>query len=389
MAQGTAKLVLDLGNSETRIKVFFGKTLKGNPRSRLVTSSNRYAEVPSNLLNRFLTEGTYTEEDSRIFEINGVDYCLGRVCDEELYHVSERPSALEKKYKNFASKVAITNAFCTGFNVVAEMSNTTVESLDIDWEVIAMLPPADVVAGGQQLVGIVQGINHIKFLMPELEKDVVIKSVKVLPEGLCAFLGCVMKSKTVLREGYADIVQNREETLICDIGAGTTDFLKVKGAQPIASSMFTTEIGGNNVHRIVQKDLKDNYGIDLPDSVVREGCEKGYVMNGSHRVDICKQIERAKRMVSRKLVDAVQGFFESSMIPIATISNILVCGGGAEAPTDNDDVKPIANYIVEYIKNISANIKLIEIPKEKNSDGEEVTLSPRLLNIRGAGYMAE
>ena len=389
MVQGTAKLVLDLGNSETRIKVYFGKTLKGNPRSRLVTSSNRYAEVPSNLLNSFLSEGIYTDEDSRILEINGVTYCLGRVCDEELSHISERPSALEKKYKSFASKVAITNALCTGYNVVAEMSNTSIDSLDIDWEVIAMLPPADIAAGGEKLSELIHSITHIKFLMPELEKDVVVKSVKVVPEGLCAFIGCVMKSSTTVREGYVDIIKNREETLICDIGAGTTDFLKVKGAQPIASSMFTVAFGGNNVHRIVQKDLADHYGIELPDSVVREGCETGFVMNGSQKVSIIVPIEKAKRMVSKKLVDAVQAFFESSMIPIATISHILVCGGGAEAPENTEGIKPIADYIVEYIQVISDNIKLVEIPKEKNSEGEEVKLSPRLLNIRGAGYMAE
>ena len=140
-----------------------------------------------------------------------------------------------------------------------------------------------------------------------------------------------MQSKTSLRPGYADIVNNAETSLICDIGAGTTDFMLVRGAQVVSSSLFTREIGGNNVHRLVQRTLR-NRGISLPDSEVRKGCEVGYVMSGSRRIPIANELADAKKMVSRQLVDAVQEFFESSMISIRTISNILVCGGGAEAP---------------------------------------------------------
>ena len=45
MVTGNATLVVDLGNSETRVKTYFGKTAKGNFRTRLSCLSNRYSSV--------------------------------------------------------------------------------------------------------------------------------------------------------------------------------------------------------------------------------------------------------------------------------------------------------------------------------------------------------
>ena len=174
-----------------------------------------------------------------------------------------------------------------------------------------------------------------------------------------------------------------ESTVIFDIGAGTTDIVMIRGSQIVQSSRFTKEIGGNNVHRLVQRSLR-NKGISLPDEVVREGVNTGYVKSGSRSIDIAEEIASAKQAVSNQLVDAVQEFFESSMISIRTISNILVCGGGAEiAP--NKEIKPISDYIVNYMKRLSPDIKLVKIPEDEEGN----PVSSRLLNINGAGILAE
>ena len=160
----------------------------------------------------------------------------------------------------------------------------------------------------------------------------------------------------------------------------------VKGSKVVQSSRFTKEIGGNNVHRIVQRTLR-NKGVSLPEEVLREGVNTGYVKSGARVIDITKDIADAKRTVSSQLVDAVQEFFESSMISIRTIANILICGGGAEE-SSNTDIAPIANYVVEYMRRLSPDLQRIEMPTEV-VDGEEVKVSPRLLNIKGAGVLAE
>lgn len=190
MVQGTAKLVIDLGNSETRVKTYFGKTMKGNPRSRLTVMSNRYAEVPKNLLEGYLNDGVYTDEDSRIFDCNGNIYCAGRLCEEELAHASSRPTAMEKKYSSLVSKLSIHSAFSQGFMDVAQFANCSIDSVDVDWEVIVLLPPEDLQIGGKQMGEMIRSIERIDFLMPDLHKEIRIKDggVRVLPEGFCAFL---------------------------------------------------------------------------------------------------------------------------------------------------------------------------------------------------------
>ena len=386
MVTGTAKLVVDLGNSETRVKTFYGKTMKGNARSRLCVMSNRYAQIPAHQVDGYVSEGVYSEEDSTIFTHNRTVYCNGRLCDIEFSQASFRPSAMEKKYDSLITKLELINALHQGYIAVADFANCGVESLDLEWELFLLLPPEDMDVGAAKIAELARSITEIDFQMPEMRKEIKISNVKVFPEGLCAFIGTVFKSKGAIRNGYSYLIENQESTLICDVGAGTTDFIMVKGAQVISTSKFTREIGGNNVHRLVQRALRGR-GISLPDSLVAEGCEKGYVKSGSRQIDITKEIAQAKQTVSRQLVDAIQEFFESSMIPIRTIANILVVGGGAEN-SPNEDIQPISTYITEYIKKLSPDIQQVEIPSEVK-DGITSRLSPRMLNITGAGILAE
>ena len=387
MVTGTAKIVVDLGNSETRVKTYYGKTPKGNPRCRLSVLSNRYARVPQHMLETYIEEGNYSQADSCIFEVNGDFYCNGRLCANEFAQKDIAPSAIEKKYNSFVTKLALINALHEGYMTVADLANCDVNNLDIDLELYLLLPPEDVSFGAKKLSDMARSITEIKFFMPEMRKEVKIASVRVLPEGLCAFIGTVFQSKGAVRNGYAHLMDNNESTLVIDIGAGTTDFVLVRGASVVQTSLFTRPIGGNNVSRMVQKSLSDR-GLNLPVNIISRGCEVGYVITGSKKVDITENIAEAKQYVSSQLVNAVQAFFESSMIDINTINNILVCGGGAEIPEEGSGVEPISTYILEYIRQLCPYIQLIEIPYSQK-DGERVRISPRMLNITGAGILAE
>lgn len=388
MIIGTAKLVVDLGNSETRVKTIYGKTAKGNPRSRLTVLDNRYSSISEEKIDLYMSGDSYSGENSSVFRVdNGLCYCNGDICNIEMVQTSFRPSALEKKYESLVTKLTLINAIKQGIEDVADFSNCDVDSINVDWEIYLLLPPEDLENGAKPLADMVKSITSVDFIMPKLQKDVTIKTVKVFPEGMCAFFGVLFKRKGIIRPEYKYLIDNSESTVIFDIGAGTTDIIMVKGSQVVQSSRFTKEVGGNNVHRLVQRSLR-NKGISLPDEVVREGVNTGYVRSGSRTIDISEEIASAKSAVSTQLVDAVQEFFESSMISIRTIANILVCGGGAENP-ENDEIEPISNYIVNYMSRLSPDIKLIELPREVSAEGEIVRMSPRLLNIAGAGILAE
>lgn len=387
MIVGTAKLIVDLGNSETRVKTLYGKTAKGTPRGRLSILDNRYSAIPKEKINFYLEGDSYNEENSVVFKTeNGLYYCNGDLCNIEMSQTSFRPSALEKKYESSVTRLTLLNAIRQGIEDVALFSNCDVESISVDWEVYLLLPPEDLEVGAKPLADMIKGIKSIDFILPQIKKEVNIKKVNVYPEGMCAFFGVLFKRKGIVRPDYKYLIDNNESTVIFDIGAGTTDIVMVKGSQVVQSSRFTKEVGGNNVHRLVQRSLR-NKGISLPDEVVRNGVNTGYVRSGSRSIDISEEIAEAKNAVSTQLVDAVQEFFESSMISIRTIANILVCGGGAEIP-DNDEIEPISNYIVNYMRRLSPDIQLIELPTVI-SEGEEKKLSPRLLNIIGASILAE
>lgn len=386
MIEGTAKLVVDLGNSETRVRTLYGKTLKG-PRSRLSILDNRYSAISESKLSAIMDMGTYTDDDSYVFRTeNGSCYCNGKICNMEMEYTSFRPSALEKKYDSHVTKLTLINAIRQGIEDVARFSNCDMQNVNVDWELYLLLPPEDLEVGAKHLADVAKGINHIDFIMPDLSKDINVKKVNIYPEGMCAFFGVILKDKNTVRPEYKYLVENYEQTIIFDIGAGTTDIILVKGNQVVQSSRFTKEVGGNNVHRLVQRSLR-NKGLSLPDSVVREGVNTGFVRSGSRTIDISSDIAEAKKAVSTQLVDAVQEFFESSMIGIRTIANILVCGGGAEK-SENEEIQPISNYIVNYMSKLSPDIKLIELPKDI-INGREVEVSTRLLNINGASILAE
>ena len=379
MVSGTATLVVDLGNSETRVTTKYGVTGKGKPRERTVILSNRFGAMPEDKVQVYLNTEIYTEEDSSIFKYEGDTYCNGAICDTEFGATTYRPTALEKKYESFVTKLTLINAFKQGYETIGYFTDCELNSIDVSWNVTLLLPPEDVDTGAKKLAEMVRSISSIDFSMPNLKRDIVIDNVTIFPEGFCAYMGVLLESKSKVRSGYAYLADPDTYTLIIDIGAGTSDFVLAKGNQIINSSRFTKEIGGNNVHQRVRRFLK-NKGIVLSDAIIRKGCETGEIKSGSKLYDIKEEIAQAKNDVSKQLVDAVQEFFEDNMLPIKMINNILVCGGGAES---SDGIDPISDYIVDFMTRLSPDVKLVDLPV---IDGAKV--SSRMLNILGASILS-
>lgn len=386
MINGIGTLVIDLGNSATRQMTYFGKTAKGETRCKLSVQDNLFSEVPVNKLPVYLEGDIYTPDSSKIFSIEDTVYCNGKICNTEFGSTAIRPTALEKKYESLVTRLTIINALCRGYEDVAEFTNSTVEQIDISWKIVMELPPDDMDIGAKKLSDLVRSISEINFMMPEIRKEIKIESVNVFPEGFCALIAVLFDKPGSIREDYKYLLEEDTRTLVCDIGAGTTDFVMAQGASIISSTRFTREIGGNNVHQRVRRLLKET-GLSLSDRIVRKGCETGYVKNGAKTYDIKEYIARAKSDVSKQLVDAVQEFFEDNMISVKSINNILVCGGGAET-ADEEGIEPISTYIINYMVQLSSDIGLVELPNVV-VNGEEVKAPPRLLNVLGAGILAE
>jgi hypothetical protein len=389
MVYGVATLIVDLGNSETRVKTYFGRTQKGNRRSKLSYISNVFSTIErEDDLQRALGNSEYNGNNSKVFSVNGIKYCNGMIQDSEFNATSFRPTAQDKKYTSLSTKLSMYCAFMRGYEDISRWTQTDIESLSVDWNVTVLLPAGDLDLGAEKLADMIKNLGSLNFEMPNVKKDLNILRVNVLPEGFAALLGVMFQSYGKLRPGYEQIADKDTYTLIIDIGAGTTDISVAKGGKVISNSRKSVEVGGNNVQVAVKKMLSKKGLNRIKDTWFREACETGILRVGVNRLEIFDEINSAKSMVAVKLVNAIKEFLEENTVDIMDVSYLLVCGGGAVVNEGITELEPIANYITKYLAEISMGIELIDMP-DYEDDGEILQVSPRLLNIIGASIASE
>lgn len=389
MVYGVATLIVDLGNSETRVKTYFGRTQKGNRRSKLSYISNVFSTIErEDDLQRALGNSEYNGNNSKVFSVNGIKYCNGMIQDSEFNATSFRPTAQDKKYTSLSTKLSMYCAFMRGYEDISRWTQTDIESLSVDWNVTVLLPAGDLDLGAEKLADMIKNLGSLNFEMPNVKKDLNILRVNVLPEGFAALLGVMFQSYGKLRPGYEQIADKDTYTLIIDIGAGTTDISVAKGGKVISNSRKSVEVGGNNVQVAVKKMLSKKGLNRIKDIWFREACETGILRVGVNRLEIFDEINSAKSMVAVKLVNAIKEFLEENTVDIMDVSYLLVCGGGAVVNEGITELEPIANYITKYLAEISMGIELIDMP-DYEDDGEILQVSPRLLNIIGASIASE
>lgn len=389
MVYGVATLIVDLGNSETRVKTYFGRTQKGNRRSKLSYISNVFSTIErEDDLQRALGNSEYNGNNSKVFSVNGIKYCNGMIQDSEFNATSFRPTAQDKKYTSLSTKLSMYCAFMRGYEDISRWTQTDIESLSVEWNVTVLLPAGDLDLGAEKLADMIKNLGSLNFEMPDVKKDLNILRVNVLPEGFAALLGVMFQSYGKLRPGYEQIADKDTYTLIIDIGAGTTDISVAKGGKVISNSRKSVEVGGNNVQVAVKKMLSKKGLNRIKDTWFREACETGILRVGVNRLEIFDEINSAKSMVAVKLVNAIKEFLEENTVDIMDVSYLLVCGGGAVVNEGITELEPIANYITKYLAEISMGIELIDMP-DYEDDGEILQVSPRLLNIIGASIASE
>jgi hypothetical protein len=389
MVYGVATLIVDLGNSETRVKTYFGRTQKGNRRSKLSYISNVFSTIErEDDLQRALGNSEYNGNNSKVFSVNGIKYCNGMIQDSEFNATSFRPTAQDKKYTSLSTKLSMYCAFMRGYEDISRWTQTDIESLSVEWNVTVLLPAGDLDLGAEKLADMIKNLGSLNFEMPNVKKDLNILRVNVLPEGFAALLGVMFQSYGKLRPGYEQIADKDTYTLIIDIGAGTTDISVAKGGKVISNSRKSVEVGGNNVQVAVKKMLSKKGLNRIKDTWFREACETGILRVGVNRLEIFDEINSAKSMVAVKLVNAIKEFLEENTVDIMDVSYLLVCGGGAVVNEGITELEPIANYITKYLAEISMGIELIDMP-DYEDDGEILQVSPRLLNIIGASIASE
>lgn len=393
MDKHTATLVIDAGNSETRVVTILGKN-KNGVRRRLNVISNHYAAFDPTFNNS--AGDPVTEFNSSIFHATGavdgseVDakYVCGVLADREYSSRLLLPSGTVEKYKSLTTLLAIHQAFMSGYRAVSSMTSIPVEDLNLNWRVAVLMPPEDVEMGSREMASIIRSVKQIRFDMPSVVKDIEIvdRGITIMAEGLAGFLG-VYFDKNGRRPEYEFL--STSTTLVMDIGAGTTDLMVVDNGSAIETTKYTIATGGNNVASELGHILKrSGYGrVSVGRS--REAVISGYLQDGSKNIDVSKEVSTAKANVAAGLIGELKNFFESTGFEGRRIGYLMVLGGGAKK-SENPSIEPISNYLVKEMKAISPNLDLVKMPVEADVDEQgdaiNVEVNTRLLNVNGAAY---
>ena len=381
-----ATLVLDLGNSETRGKVLY--RVGSDVIAEKFTLSNRFSKITTA---GYEIPEDYTEAKSTIFaleaEVDGDkisgEYVNGILCDKEFSNTVFRPSSLDKKHKSLTTALSFAEGILIATKIIGKrLGIVTLSEIDINWNVVSLLPPAEMNEGASKLEDIFRSIKLIDCVMPVEKLNVKVNKVKIYPEGFCAFIG------TIFNRGYKIRQEMKKwlgvSVLVLDIGAGTTDIMVIDKTTVIDNSKDSLSLGGNQVTQKIKAELRRKRDLALPDGDILEGVISGKVMDGFTTVDITDIVQSKKSEVAEEEVQKLREYFETTGILPRTIAGVLTCGGGSlggKTPA----LEPLSKILIKFIKNLAPNSELLPLPKD--TEGNEI--SARDLNLEGASILAE
>lgn len=378
-----ANIVIDMGNSETRVLVQSGIGRSGLIKQQLTTVSNIFSQISPD----YEVPENYSEEDTVVFETaDGEFYANGLLVEREFSMSALRPTALDPKPTSKVTMLTIQRAFLEGYRLLSNMYRCSLKSLDVTWNVTFLLPPNDIATGAKTLYGRIKGLEEINFTLPNFSTKLKINSVKAYPEGFAAYIGTVMRRGRIISDTHKHLLSSK--TLVVDIGAGTTDFFVIEGMETIDSTRLTLPYGGNNIiARVKQALLSKN--IQLPNKEIEKGVIEGKIKDGRNVINLAKSLAIFKTEVANTLIDGLTSYLEGNGYPVRSIENLLVVGGGSLA-SQVEGVESLSTYLVNRLKDFAPNIELVSFQDNVDEDGnQEVETNPRLLNVLGAGVLAE
>jgi len=378
-----ANIVIDMGNSETRVLVQSGIGRSGLIKQQLTTVSNIFSQISPD----YEVPENYSEEDTVVFETaDGEFYANGLLVEREFSMSALRPTALDPKPTSKVTMLTIQRAFLEGYRLLSNMYRCSLKSLDVTWNVTFLLPPNDIATGAKTLYGRIMELEEINFTLPNFSTKLKINSVKAYPEGFAAYIGTVMRRGRIVSETHRHLLSSK--TLVVDIGAGTTDFFVIEGMETIDSTRLTLPYGGNNIiARVKQALLSKN--IQLPNKEIEKGVIEGKIKDGRNVIKLAKSLAIFKTEVANTLIDGLTSYLEGNGYPVRSIENLLVVGGGSLA-SQVEGVESLSTYLVDRLKDFAPNIELVTFQDNVDEDGnQEVETNPRLLNVLGAGVLAE
>lgn len=385
MLNGSAKLTIDFGNSQTRMVLSMGSKHDTKCLPNVFTQVSEDYEIPENYK-------SLMEEPSYLFKVHGSGegtYIGGLVASREARAANIKPSALQPKYRSISTILSMNLVMYEAYQSLSRLFHAKLDQIDVTWDLVVLLPPVDM-ANKAAMIEHVSQTTEIDFTEPEAHFNVKYDSIKVLPEGLSAFFAVLFDKNKNIRKEFKDF--GDKSVLVLDIGAGTTDLAVIEDYQVIDSTRDTIRIGGNNLYQKISRALRER-DIVLSESRVQQGIFDGYVQDGSVQHDIVDLIDKFTLEVAQSMTSAIRSSFDNNMYNPRDISYLLVVGGGAISGKGHHQ---IAEELCNYMRELSPNISIVKIPqvskKVTDEDGKTSTIKEsmdiRMLNLIGANLVS-
>lgn len=367
MIKANIKVLVDLGNSETRAYIIV------NGKAKEIKLSNRFAVMEENAK----VQPEYNNTNSTVFMFDNDYIANGEIVDMEYISSCMRPVAFERKTNQVVSMYSLNLILIKAVNMVS--GQLGVKPIDIEWHfnVSVLIPPTEHDMMKEKMEKQVRRISSLTSCTPISYKNlpIILDGVKVMPESLVAFTSAMFKENT---EGKLEIVAENKKfqkgyIFIMDIGAGTTDVAMVKNSKFMLSTKQSFDKGGNRVENDCKRLIYSEYGFSPSDmtSVIT----RGILEDGNDMHDVSKLLDKAKDMYAKNIMNDIRGYLENLAIPVREIRGLLLVGGGT-MPTMRDDIevsKPMSAPILELFKDLSPSIELVNLngvsPREANIEG--------------------
>lgn len=389
----TAGVLIEFGNSETRVIVLTGK------KGYMFTMSNHFGVMTDLNFPR-----SYVNDKSTLFQVNGNYIAHGLYVEREFKGEVVRPMALKSKAVLPSTQYTLNLVFIKVLSILSQVHATPVSRIELTANVSVLMPPLDQDSNEELMISLIQSLKEISVAVPyEAVVPVNIQNVSVAAEGMSAVFGAMFEETGAslfeenkdkdIEKGDIIVLDNSSSVrmeevkenkdfatgymLVIDVGAGTTDVALVEDMDMIDRSKDTFRKGSNTVYGYVEKDIRRTLEItpDNRDDVMNKCIQ--WESGTPHYVEDI--VTKAKVTTARGLLEDITKWLEVLTVSPRSIKSVLIAGGGSlPSFRDGVEVSPaLSEMLVDFLKDLAPNIQTV------HTSGKSV----RLLNLYGLFYM--
>lgn len=361
-------VAIDLGNSQTRMSVLYDDQWTD------MSFSNRFVHLKEG----YDVPIEYQNNETLIFSSNGLYYGYGQIVSREFTNAAIKPTAIRGKTEQISSTLSLNLIFIEVYRWLAAKLGKPLEQLEIEFEVFVLLPASEHTKSSDVMVKLINDIKEIGILSPVMvTRPVNVTTVKVLSEGVSAYMGAMyeLSDNGDITEREANKKFLTGETLVIDIGAGTTDISLIKDSSVILNSKESFREGGNAVESACKNNIHNDYDYYPSDEAIAGLLKNGILLKGAKEIEAEEYLNNAKHDFGLRLNNFLIAYLERHGVELRDLKGLLVTGGGALQTERNGAVvsPAMCDILIKFIQEVTDSVELVSTvgcnPRNLNLDG--------------------